>query len=111
MRHRRDAQQPFDHPCRRTEDADDPQFPKIRGCLTYDRVRYRMALQAQAIARSVTTWESRTLTAQQVGPCVEVCHELPHSAEVSLLGTLAQTAELEVLVHLLAECGGHDRFH
>jgi hypothetical protein len=37
---------------------------------------------------------------------VEVISELPDSAEVGLVSALAQAGELEVLVHLLAECGG-----
>ena len=41
---------------------------------------------------------------------MEVDCELPYGAEVNVLGALAQAGELKVLVHFLAECGGHDRF-
>ena len=35
-----DPRRPFDDPCRTTEDADDAQFPAVRGRLTFGRVRY-----------------------------------------------------------------------
>ena len=47
---------------------------------------------------------------QDVRRRVEVDCELPYGAEVNVLSALAQAGELKVLVHLLAECGGHDRF-
>ena len=48
------------------------------------------------------------LLAEPVGRGVEVVGELPDGAEVGLLGALAQAGELEVLVHPLAECRGHE---
>jgi hypothetical protein len=47
------------------------------------------------------------LLAESVGRGVEVSGELPDGAEVGLLGTLAQSGQLEVLAHPLVECRGH----
>src|SRR5208337_3037244 len=50
------------------------------------------------------------LFAQAVRWRVVVDCELPYDAKVGPLSALAKTGELKVLVHLLAECGGHDKF-
>src|SRR5271166_6444213 len=50
------------------------------------------------------------LFAQAVRWRVVVDCELPYDAKVGPLSALAKTGELKVLVHLLAECGGHDQF-
>jgi len=47
---------------------------------------------------------------QAVRRRMEVDCELPYGTEINILGALAKTGELKVLVHLLAECGGHDWF-
>jgi hypothetical protein len=39
---------------------------------------------------------------------VEVIGQLPHGAEIGLLGALAQVGELKVLVHPLPEGRGHE---
>jgi hypothetical protein len=44
------------------------------------------------------------MLAESVGRGVEVVGELPDSAEVSLLGALAEAGQLKVLEHPLAEC-------
>src|SRR5262249_15976448 len=38
--HPRGSRRPFDHPCQRAGDADDAEFPAVRGRLTYGRLRY-----------------------------------------------------------------------
>src|SRR5271166_5711378 len=50
------------------------------------------------------------LFAQAVRWRVVVDCELPYDAKVGPLSALAKTGELKVLMHLLAECGGHDSF-
>src|SRR5512135_2254252 len=50
--HPRNARQPSDHPRRTTEDADDAQFPAIRRCLTYGRVRYN----SEFVKKSLFAW-------------------------------------------------------
>src|SRR5437660_4864824 len=44
---------------------------------------------------------------EAVGVGVEVVGELPDGAEVSVLGALAETGELEIVEHALTESRGH----
>jgi hypothetical protein len=47
------------------------------------------------------------MLAEPVGGSVEVVGELPDGAELGLLGVFAESGQLQVLEHPLAECRGH----
>jgi hypothetical protein len=54
-----------------------------------------------AIVLEVEQVLTNLLFGEPVGPCAEVIGELPHGAEVGLLGALTQAGELKVLLHPL----------
>src|SRR4051812_25497911 len=47
------------------------------------------------------------MLAESVGRSIEVVGELADGAEVGLLGVFAESGQLKVLKHPLAECRGH----